>query len=525
MAKWTTEYINNLSDLAFAYIEDGGTKDADGKTVPRSLRHLPYKDEAGNVDAEHVRNALARLPQTDISDAAKAAARKKLVAAAKKVGVTVADESKKVLAIPFEYPFSITKTYVDGEKWFIEGYAGSTELDLVGDIITEEAFKLAENDLVGNSTVLYNHDPEQSIGKIEEVKAMPEGLWIKALISQTEPDIWQKIKEGVLNKFSIRGRVVDAVKKFIKDIGKVVNVINEIYLIEASLVALPANPEAKALCWYVSKSLTEFESKGGEIPIEHADNNMLNGGTMTISELMKQINDRLVADEDKALLATLQSEVEKSIATIIKKKSGEAMTQSDIDVLEKSITDLQAALDLEKQKKPKKPIADEMQDDEMKEIIALADEIRKKFPEKFPKKPEDEVKPKEGVKKSTGEEYTQIEVDTIAKELSDTKAKVETLLKELNDLKADTEVAKRWDNLKNEYDNNDATLVKSILKKSVTGIALTVDETEQLVTKKLSSSQLRVAGGKNETEIKNLDAQRREDLIKKGGIRVRLKSS
>ncbi len=433
--------------------------------------------------------------------------------------------ARNKLAIPFESQINITKTYVDDEKWYIEGYAGSTELDLVGDIITEEAFKIAENDLVGNSTVLYNHDPEQPIGKIEEVKATPKGLWIKALISQTVPDIWQKVKEGVLNKFSIRGKVVDAVKKFIKDIGKVVNVINEMYLIEASLVALPANPAAKALSWYVSKSLTEFESKGGEIPIEHADNSMSKGDNMTIIELLKQISDRLVADEDKALLATLQSEVEKSIAAVIKKKSGEVMAQADIDALEKSIVDLQTELEVEKAKakKPKMPMVDEMHDEEeMKAVIALADEIQKKFPEKFPKPAEE--KPK-SVKKSTGEEYTQEEVDTIAKELSDTKAKVETLLKELNDLKADTEVAKRWDNLKNEYDNNDAILVKSILKKSVTGIALTVDETEQLVTKKLSSSQLRVANGNNETAIKNLDAQRREDLIKKGGIRVRVKSS
>lgn len=525
MAKWTTEYINNLPDSAFAYVENGGEKDEDGKTVPRSLRHLPYKNAGGNIDEDHVRNALARLPQTDISDAAKESARKKLVAAAKKVGIAVSEEIKKLLNVPFESQINITKTYIDDEKWYIEGYAGSTELDLVGDIITEDAFKIAENDLLGNSTVLYNHDPEQPIGKIEEVKATPEGLWIKALISQTVPDIWQKVKEGVLNKFSIRGKVVDAIKKFIKDIGKVVNVINEIYLIEASLVALPANPAAKALSWYISKSLTEFELKGGEIPIEHANNNMLKGENMTITELLKQIGDCLIADEDKALLATLQSEIEKSNIAIIKKKSGEVMTQADIDALEKSIRDLQVALDLEKQKKAKKPTCDEMEEDEMKEIVALAEEIIKKFPEKFPKKPEDGQKPKESIKKSTGEEYTQEEVDTIVKELNDTKAKVETLLKELNNLKADTEVAKRWDNLKNEYDNNDATLIKSILKKSVTGVALTVDETEQLVMKKLSSSQLRVANSNNEAENKKLDEARKADLIKKGGIRVSIKSS
>jgi hypothetical protein len=61
--EWSTEYINNLPDSSFLYIESGGKKDADGKTVPRSLRHLPYKDENGKVDLPHLRNAIARAPQ------------------------------------------------------------------------------------------------------------------------------------------------------------------------------------------------------------------------------------------------------------------------------------------------------------------------------------------------------------------------------------------------------------------------------------------------------------------------------
>lgn len=65
-ATWTTAYINNLPDSSFLYIEGGGKKDPDGKTVPRSLRHFPYKDAAGNVDLPHLRNALARIPQSNL---------------------------------------------------------------------------------------------------------------------------------------------------------------------------------------------------------------------------------------------------------------------------------------------------------------------------------------------------------------------------------------------------------------------------------------------------------------------------
>jgi len=70
-AKWTREFINNLPDAAFAYIEPGGEKDESGKTKPRSLRHFPHHgtnvrsgSENNTVDKPHLRNALARAPQS-----------------------------------------------------------------------------------------------------------------------------------------------------------------------------------------------------------------------------------------------------------------------------------------------------------------------------------------------------------------------------------------------------------------------------------------------------------------------------
>lgn len=70
-AKWTSKYINDLPDMAFAYIESGGEKDGDGKTTPRSLRHFPHHTmevksatENSTVDLPHLRNALARAPQS-----------------------------------------------------------------------------------------------------------------------------------------------------------------------------------------------------------------------------------------------------------------------------------------------------------------------------------------------------------------------------------------------------------------------------------------------------------------------------
>jgi len=84
-AVWTTAYINDLPDSSFAYVEPG--EKVEGKTVPRSNRHLPYKDINGGIDAAHVRNALARLKQTNISAQARGRALSKLCGAAKKVEI------------------------------------------------------------------------------------------------------------------------------------------------------------------------------------------------------------------------------------------------------------------------------------------------------------------------------------------------------------------------------------------------------------------------------------------------------
>jgi hypothetical protein len=80
-----TSSVNDLPDSAFAHIEPGGTKDAEGKTVPRSLRHFPVHDAA------HVRNALARASQSPFGDRAMP----KIKAAASRLGVHVGENNAK----------------------------------------------------------------------------------------------------------------------------------------------------------------------------------------------------------------------------------------------------------------------------------------------------------------------------------------------------------------------------------------------------------------------------------------------
>lgn len=64
-AVWSTAYVNDLPDSAFLYIAPGGEKDGEGKTKPRSLRYFPIRDDAGKLDLPHLRNAIARIPQSN----------------------------------------------------------------------------------------------------------------------------------------------------------------------------------------------------------------------------------------------------------------------------------------------------------------------------------------------------------------------------------------------------------------------------------------------------------------------------
>jgi hypothetical protein len=77
MAQLDTKDREKLRSSQFAYVDsDGG-------------EHLPLNDES------HIRNAMARFNQTEFeSKTAKEKARKKIVAAAKKHGIEISEDSK-----------------------------------------------------------------------------------------------------------------------------------------------------------------------------------------------------------------------------------------------------------------------------------------------------------------------------------------------------------------------------------------------------------------------------------------------
>lgn len=173
MAEISTADQNDLPDSAFAYIEPGGTKDASGKTVPRSLRHFPIHDKA------HADNAAARIAQG--AEFGKEAL-PKVKAAQAKFGES-SDDSGRSSGRPLERRF--TKSVVGivllgGEESRadpsaprrIGGYAAkfntySRDLGHFVEEIDPAFFNKSKGDGWPDAICRFNHDDNQLLGTIE----------------------------------------------------------------------------------------------------------------------------------------------------------------------------------------------------------------------------------------------------------------------------------------------------------------------------------------------------------------------
>lgn len=160
-ALWSAKYVNNLPDSAFAWIEAGGKKDADGKTTPRTLRHLPYKDADGKVDLPHLRNALARISQVQAMPEAERDKTQKMLEALLSSTKKDMEESftheefgvQRLFGHPAGQMFQVAKLkkYMTPHKVFCEPFAGSATLFFAKEPSEERAYL---NDMGFYSTLL-----------------------------------------------------------------------------------------------------------------------------------------------------------------------------------------------------------------------------------------------------------------------------------------------------------------------------------------------------------------------------------
>jgi len=197
----------------------------------------------------------------------------------------------------------------------IEGYASTYDIDRQYEVITPQALQKAIDTLLStNTTVFYEHKHEQfPVGRILDAKVDDRGLWIKALISQTANEVWTLIQEGILNKFSIGGKVLDHYKKFDKKLGRDLTYITNMELYEVSIVGLPANQyaqfhQSKSLCGAMLKALEGREKLNNVLQILEGKE-----GEKKVEDT--KIEKQETVEQPKEVAKVVEPIVEKSIET------------------------------------------------------------------------------------------------------------------------------------------------------------------------------------------------------------------
>lgn len=218
-AQMSTQSINDLPDSDFAYIEPGGHKDSSGKTVPRSKRHFPIHD------ADHVRNALARAPQSPFGKLAMP----KIMAAAKKFGITMSDdhmgagrsyddkEGGGMAAVERRFTLVTVeaRSGADGEQR-IGGYAAmfnkpSQNLGGFVETVERSFFNKSRGDGWPDVMCRYNHDDNMLLGttgaRTLRLSVDETGLDYDCLPPKSRADVVELVQRGDVRKSSFAFRV------------------------------------------------------------------------------------------------------------------------------------------------------------------------------------------------------------------------------------------------------------------------------------------------------------------------------
>ena len=235
--------------------------------------------------------------------------------------------------ISFELDIIKSKSLMTAGDRVVVGYASTFDVDTDDTQITREALEGSKDDLLKYSTVLFNHDTDRPIGHVIETDVDDIGLLVKVIISKTEDDVWNKIQDGTLNKFSIKGRALEYAPIFMGE-GREILQITKTEFFETSIVSVPANKEAETICSYIAKSLNldivKKENEQKEILKSSKIENM-----NTLIEKLKLIqekgNEEIKTDVD---IIIKQLEKEKSIIANLQILAGKLDANDRVCVVE-----------------------------------------------------------------------------------------------------------------------------------------------------------------------------------------------
>lgn len=249
-AQMVSSSINDLPDSAFAYIEPGGKKDDQGRTVPRSLRHFPIHDAA------HVRNALARAPQSPFG----AKAMPKIRAAAKKFGIEVSGDGRSMegtlMAVDVELRVlpGLVEARRIGDQPHIGGYAAKFNIysrNLGGFVeqYSSSFFNKSRGDGWPDAMARFNHDDSMLLGttagRTLQLSIDSVGLEYDVVPPESMRHVVEWVERGDVQKSSTAFRTLEDDWGVTEDGGPLRTLVTGV-LVDVAPVTVPAYVDTTA---------------------------------------------------------------------------------------------------------------------------------------------------------------------------------------------------------------------------------------------------------------------------------------
>lgn len=221
---------------------------------------------------------------------------------------------------------------------FIEGYASTINVDRVGDLIPTAVWEKGLQNYLKNPVILAFHDHERPVGRMVDHKINTDGLWIKARISPSDEEIYDKVDDEVITAFSVSFRVLDAEYNSALEVF----IVKELELLEISVVSVPANHNT---LFSLSKSFaTENEYQSYKLQFVK-DSKSAKGLEATVVDTESIINkDEIEMTNEE--LQTLLAQTAKDAAQMAAKSVIEAQEKAAKDAADKAKAeaDFQAAV-------------------------------------------------------------------------------------------------------------------------------------------------------------------------------------
>jgi len=256
VAPLTGQAENDLPDSVFAHIEAGGSKDASGKTVPRSKRHFPIHDAA------HVRNALARAPQSPFGKPAMP----KILAAARKYGVKVSGAERAMFGevtldgFPerrfTRFPPEIRSAPNGSTAKHIFGYAAcfgklSRRLGVFVEQVGETSFNESRTEGWPNVVCRYNHRDDGLLGttyaRTLQLAIDETGLSYEVEPPNARSDVLEYVQRGDIRHSSFAFRVLPGGDEWgVSEFNYPMRTLHSVELVDVAPVLDPAYPDATA---------------------------------------------------------------------------------------------------------------------------------------------------------------------------------------------------------------------------------------------------------------------------------------